>query len=372
MALSTTSLHTIIWLSWLALCCGLAIMIWGLVHLENGKANDRLCPGRANELGFVGNPDFYGLDIRLGIYLQWLAQILADTAIRSKPDLYIGLFGANVVFALALTVAVLVLTFGRQCAFTAEIILIIFMTWGHLLSSFGATPAFSQYISLSTRPVELSLKAPQMLYNKDFKGLWHTFSPNNDWLKATLLPVSGKHPRDGSMPRVRGSSLELVLDVLLSGTYFRAAWHDIKSGSASPRPNKHWRIGSSLAASIPCLVMEIFSFWFRIRLATSGETEFVSSPGGTFFFLFTKVNISTLPAVRFLVAVCAWLALFCAYLLSIGPLLLMYIVGVARRQRHGSTETRGIVKKEARLSEPTQHITSAPLKILDDAHFMAL
>ncbi len=31
--------------------------------------------------GFLGNPDFTGLGIRLGIYLQWLAIILSNVSL---------------------------------------------------------------------------------------------------------------------------------------------------------------------------------------------------------------------------------------------------------------------------------------------------
>lgn len=111
-----------------------ALLIWALVTYAQENAKDQTAckdplTGRDRRLdqGFVGNSDFYGLGIRLGIYLQWLASLIANSLLKSERA---TMAGAYLTFSLALAVAVLLLAFQHDCAFTAEIIIILNIFWG--------------------------------------------------------------------------------------------------------------------------------------------------------------------------------------------------------------------------------------------------
>jgi hypothetical protein len=41
-------------------------------------SGEELCKERSTEDGFEGDPDFYGLGIRVGLYIQWFASIVAN------------------------------------------------------------------------------------------------------------------------------------------------------------------------------------------------------------------------------------------------------------------------------------------------------
>lgn len=67
---------------------------------ESPKLNQRapLCPG------FDGNSDFYGLGIRLGVYLQWLASWLTNTLTPNEAG---PSHDVNSIFVLAIVVAII-------------------------------------------------------------------------------------------------------------------------------------------------------------------------------------------------------------------------------------------------------------------------
>lgn len=111
---------------------GFGIIIWALVvFAQNGKSSLLDCTSRYVGDGFAGNSDFYGLGIRLGVYLQWWASLLANIFL---PAEWYPMLSAYMIFSLALIIAVLVLTFQHACTFTAEIIIILFMYWGGIFA----------------------------------------------------------------------------------------------------------------------------------------------------------------------------------------------------------------------------------------------
>ena len=77
--------------------------------------------------GFEGNSDFYGLGIRLGVYLQWLSSLVAAIWVPSLSDFTAA---ANMVFCLALFIAMLAVTFHSQCTYAVEIMVVPYMLWG--------------------------------------------------------------------------------------------------------------------------------------------------------------------------------------------------------------------------------------------------
>ena len=208
-------------IQWAAMCTGLSLLVWALVHsAENNHQYISECSQRLSVNGFTGDADFYGLGIRLGVYLQWIAQFLANCFVSTE---WKSILGASMVFALALTVAVLLLTFEHECTFTAEIIVILFIFWGGFIVSYYGSPIMDQYMQY----------------------YWHKAIPSRRF------------------------------------------------------------VGTNLAAALPLLVMQIFSFWFWIRLATVGEIDYSPTPGGTFYFLFDRVPARSKPPARFMVFLCA-------------------------------------------------------------------
>ena len=209
---------TVFPLSWTVICTGLALLVWALVHFaENNHQYISGCSERLSVNGFVGDADFYGLGIRLGVYLQWIAQFLANCFLSAE---WKSILGASMVFALALTVAVLLLTFEHECTFTAEIIVILFIFWGGFIVSCYGSP---------------------------------------------------------------------IMDHLVR----------------RPIPKGRFR-GTSMAILPPFLLMQIFSLWFWIRLATAEEIDYSPTPGGTFYFLFGRVSARSKPPARFMVFLCAF------------------------------------------------------------------
>jgi hypothetical protein len=90
------------------------------------------CAARETECGFMGNSDAYGLGIRLGIYLQWLASIIAAAFLPSEGA---SLADAYLVFSAALTISLYVLIFSNDCTFAVEVIILLYLLFGGLIIS---------------------------------------------------------------------------------------------------------------------------------------------------------------------------------------------------------------------------------------------
>jgi hypothetical protein len=92
-----------------------------------------LCDARHNrngECGFQGNPDMYGLGLRLGIYLQWLACNLSLTFVahpeKDLPD-------ASLVYSFAIALALVIVTFQDTCVYFVEAFMLINIAFGGTL-----------------------------------------------------------------------------------------------------------------------------------------------------------------------------------------------------------------------------------------------
>ena len=153
------------------------------------------CEYRLTSKGIIGNQDYYGLGIRLGIYLQWTSSLIAHA--QPKERLNVALPYAA--FTVALLVAQAMLTFQHECVFSVEVIVVLYFLWAGLYVSF---------------------------------------------------------------------------DYLLDN------------------PASRLRRFSSLIPLYLVLFICIYSSWFWIRICSVGEKDFVSSPNGTSFFLWTRVNMS--------------------------------------------------------------------------------
>jgi hypothetical protein len=106
----------------------LIIIAWASVaHGERGQTRRTQCGSRLRNVGFEGNPDFYGMGIRIGIYLQWLSSLTANAFLPGERRNIAGAYAAS---SIALFVALLLLVFRNECAFTAEIIVMLNIIWG--------------------------------------------------------------------------------------------------------------------------------------------------------------------------------------------------------------------------------------------------
>jgi hypothetical protein len=85
------------------------------------------CASRINGRGFTRNPDFYGLGIRIGVYLQWITSLTANILLPRERG-YVA--ATYVLFSMSALVALPLLVFGEASAFTAEIIVILNILWG--------------------------------------------------------------------------------------------------------------------------------------------------------------------------------------------------------------------------------------------------
>ncbi|KAK4213834.1 hypothetical protein QBC37DRAFT_422438 [Rhypophila decipiens] len=84
-----------------------------------------------SECGFEGNPDFYGLGIRLGIYLQWISSFLANISLK---DVIAGTLETNFIFLLAVFIALADSTRARTVQ-SAEVMLLLQLCFGFILST---------------------------------------------------------------------------------------------------------------------------------------------------------------------------------------------------------------------------------------------
>ena len=77
--------------------------------------------------GFTGDAENYGLGVRLGMYLQWIATFLATTLeLPTAPSIRT----ANTTFQLANFAGLLLLTFHRPQVYAVEPLLILSILFG--------------------------------------------------------------------------------------------------------------------------------------------------------------------------------------------------------------------------------------------------
>ena len=79
------------------------LLSWASVRYGGQKHSDpTLCAPRISNQALAGNPDFYGLGIRIGVYIQWGACLIANVCLASERRAMAGAYGA---FTIALYVA---------------------------------------------------------------------------------------------------------------------------------------------------------------------------------------------------------------------------------------------------------------------------
>lgn len=107
----------------------LSLLSWACVKFGERKHGDALlCASRLSQpKGFAGNADFYGFGIRLGIYFQWLALLVANVFLPGERRAVAGAYAAS---SVAVLVATYLLVFQQQCTFTVEMIVILNILWG--------------------------------------------------------------------------------------------------------------------------------------------------------------------------------------------------------------------------------------------------
>jgi hypothetical protein len=110
-----------------AICAALPRRAPPALHLENHQKRDENC-------GFQGNPDLYGLGIRLGVYFQWAsAQIIYGWYPEGRNDLA----ESYLVFLFAIIVAVIVITAQAEPTYAGEILILIYIIFGGIYTVLG-------------------------------------------------------------------------------------------------------------------------------------------------------------------------------------------------------------------------------------------
>lgn len=92
-------------------------------HSREKRASDASC-------SIDRNPDFYGLGIRLGIYLQWITAIGAN--LFSEPSID-GNLETNTIFLLAVFIAI-VITTAEKTVQSAELLVLLQIGFGFTFS----------------------------------------------------------------------------------------------------------------------------------------------------------------------------------------------------------------------------------------------
>jgi hypothetical protein len=118
------------WLQLFVLCCILALAVNCApfsqpAELPLGKRQNTL-----QDCSITGNPDFYGLGIRVGIYIQWATSFLANLFLREAIEENLG---TNTIFLLALFVATAVATVQGTVQ-TVEILVLLQLSFGFIFS----------------------------------------------------------------------------------------------------------------------------------------------------------------------------------------------------------------------------------------------
>jgi hypothetical protein len=103
-------------------------------HLSQPCDSKQNPPTVYNGCGFIGNPDLYGIGIRLGVYSQWFSALLANHLLRRiREDVHSAYF----LFSFALAIGTVVITCshsGYPCVFFAEIYVLVSLFFGGYFS----------------------------------------------------------------------------------------------------------------------------------------------------------------------------------------------------------------------------------------------
>ena len=188
--------HRIINLSKIgALLLIFSFLTWTLVRYGE-RTHDEvevICKDRAQQaVGFQGDPDFYGLGIRIGLYLQWMSALVTNWFTPAERRAVIT---AYIVFSISITAAILVKIFSRKCTFVAEMFVVLTMFWGGLNVVLLPLLHAAFFEGLVTASNETTMRKLS-LRNRDFEGLkWsmsllnYFMSPITIWFWARLAAV---------------------------------------------------------------------------------------------------------------------------------------------------------------------------------------
>ena len=112
------------------LILAVSLLPWALVRHGEQSLASASCEDRLQRaVGFEGDPDFYGLGIRVGLYLQWISSFVTNCF---TPNERRAVLTSYAIFNLSITAATLARVFGEQCTFAAELFVVLTMFWGGL------------------------------------------------------------------------------------------------------------------------------------------------------------------------------------------------------------------------------------------------
>jgi hypothetical protein len=254
-------------LSPILLCIVPSALLATLATIAQGKhAESSRCTGRLNaHCGFVGNSDFYGLGIRLGVYMQWLASLIAYASLPGERR---GLACGYAIFSFALAIALLILAFQKECTFEAEVIVVLFIFFGGVLNVLAPLVGTPDMVGAAVYGIK---------YRK------------NRGQKALLTPVT-------------------------SG-----------QDAAAQAENRWYNPGHGLTALLNSLMhpMVLFSSWFWVNMSIDKPGPFASTTCGTSFFLLAHITPRHVRSASVFMAFCSiWLAIT-PYISMIRHLLLL-------------------------------------------------
>lgn len=110
-------------------------------------------PARDESCGFEGDPDLYGLGIRVGIYLQWISAFviywLHSEGRRELQEAY-------VIFLFSIFIAIIVITARAEPTYTAEILVLTYIIFGgtFIILSIGTR---SKHLSILTKSTSVHI-----------------------------------------------------------------------------------------------------------------------------------------------------------------------------------------------------------------------
>lgn len=86
------------------------------------------------DVGFLGDPSFYGLGIRLGVYLHWLAILITAAYLKEEEQEPQYVLMAYLIFGLSIPLALIVkilnAAFTSDCTFSVELFIALVLFWG--------------------------------------------------------------------------------------------------------------------------------------------------------------------------------------------------------------------------------------------------
>jgi hypothetical protein len=125
-------------------------LLVALIKMNQQRIVDpTLCASRMiGKCGFLGNSDVYGLGVRLGVYLQWIASLIANAYLPMERR---GLVAATVAYSIAMFIALLVLVFQGGDLYLVEVIVLLYLLIGGTTSVVGTFLDFTDEDAISLK-----------------------------------------------------------------------------------------------------------------------------------------------------------------------------------------------------------------------------